>query len=54
MVAVGHPAAGRPSDRPGGPSIPSIIILWQLWHRIISSRGNGDYDPIVIGMTTGS
>ena len=25
MVAVGPPAAGRPSDRPGGPSIASII-----------------------------
>ena len=24
MVAEGHPAAGRPSDRPGGPSIASI------------------------------
>ena len=25
MVAEGHPAAGRPSDRPGGPSIASYI-----------------------------
>ena len=27
MVAEGHPAAGRPSDRPEGPSIASKYII---------------------------
>ena len=29
MVAEGHPAAGRPSDRPEGPSIASSIYYKQ-------------------------
>ena len=38
MVAVGHPAAGRPSDRPGGPSIASINIISDgnfHWHSTV-------------------
>ena len=39
MVAVGHPAAGRPSDRPEGPSIASLLYFFVLilsFHHIIS------------------
>ena len=32
MVAEGHPAAGRPSDRPGGPSIASLFISGKCLH----------------------
>ena len=38
MVAEGHPAAGRPSDRPAGPSIASF----QLGTSSMNSKVTGE------------